>query len=97
MKFEDKVIVRIRSEILKSNKQVKKHNLRGNLGIFAMGEVNAYINVIEMIEKLNEDKKRILYNFINFAFSRDIDILDYTILADKFLEEETLENNEEEK
>ena len=43
-----------------------------------------------------KDKKRILYKFIDFAFTRKIDILDYKILADHVIDEDNDEKEEEE-
>ena len=41
-----------------------------------------------------KDKKKLIHRFIEFAFVRDIDVLDYKILADRFVDEEDDEEEE---
>ena len=43
-----------------------------------------------------KDKKSILYSFVDFAFTRDIDVLDYKILADHFVDQEEKEEEDDE-
>ena len=42
-----------------------------------------------------KDKKGVLIRFIEFAFTRDIDILDYTILAEHFLDQDEEDKEED--